>query len=48
MAPMTWWFWALVGVACWFAGNLLLLGIFAVLSFVRGEPASGADSVTFG
>jgi hypothetical protein len=45
---MAWWLWALVGIAGWFASNLLLLGWFALLSLARREQASGAGPITFG
>jgi hypothetical protein len=46
---MSWWQWVAVGIGCWFGGNLLLLGVFVLLSFRRGEEQpSGEDAVTLG
>ena len=45
---MAWWAWTLVGVACWFVGNLLFFGWFALLSLIRGEEPPGEDSLKLG
>ena len=42
---MGWWQWTVVGIACWFGGNLMLLGVFVLLGHRRGEEPSGEDAV---
>jgi hypothetical protein len=43
---MSWWQWLVVGLGCWFGGNVLLLGVFVVLGLRREEEPSGEDAVT--